>query len=53
MRSYGVDPVLWEDWLRLDAAELALGERRGGTDRVKIADRAEMLDAARRHSSRS
>lgn len=53
MRSYGVDPVLWEDWLRLDAAELALGERRGGTDRVKIADRAEMLDAARSRSSRS
>lgn len=52
MRSYGVDPVLWEDWLRLDAAEIALGERRGGTERVKIADRAEMLDAARSRSSR-
>lgn len=52
MRSYGVDPVLWEDWLRLDAAEIALAERRGGTERVKIADRAEMLDAARSRSSR-
>lgn len=52
MRSYGVDLVLWEDWLRLDAAEIALGERRGGTERVKIADRAEMLDAARSRSSR-
>ncbi|ALE83101.1 FAD-dependent oxidoreductase [Pseudonocardia sp. HH130629-09] len=52
MRSYGVDPVLWEDWLRLDAAEIALGEWRGGTERVKIADRAEMLDAARSRSSR-
>ncbi|MEJ8279811.1 FAD-dependent oxidoreductase [Pseudonocardia spirodelae] len=53
MREYGVEPVLWEDWLRLDAAEVALGERRGGTERVKIADRAAMLDAARSRSSRT
>lgn len=39
--------MLWDDWLRLDAAEIALGGQRGGTDRVKIADRDAMLDAAR------
>ena len=47
LREFGVEPVLWDDWQRLDAAEIALGERRGGTDRVKIAERAAMLDAAR------
>ncbi|MBC3191262.1 FAD-dependent oxidoreductase [Pseudonocardia sp. C8] len=47
LREYGIDPVLWDDWQRLDAAEIALGERRGGTERVKIAERAAMLDAAR------
>ncbi|MBN9738622.1 MULTISPECIES: FAD-dependent oxidoreductase [unclassified Pseudonocardia] len=47
LREFGVDPVLWEDWQRLDAAEIALGQRRGGTDRVKIAERTAMLDAAR------
>lgn len=47
LRGYGIEPVLWEDWLRLDAAEIELGARRGGTERVKIADRQRMLDAAR------
>lgn len=47
LRGFGIEPVLWDDWLRLDAAEIALGAERGGTDRVKIAVRQEMLDAAR------
>lgn len=47
LREFGVEPVLWDDWQRLDAAEIALGEQRGGTERVKIAERAAMLDAAR------
>ncbi|MEQ3553217.1 FAD-dependent oxidoreductase [Pseudonocardia nematodicida] len=53
LREFGIDPVLWEDWLRLDAAEIALGERRGGTDRVKIAVRPDMLDAARGRAERA
>ncbi|ANY08594.1 FAD-dependent oxidoreductase [Pseudonocardia sp. HH130630-07] len=53
MRDLGLEPVLWDDWLRLDAAERALGERRGGTERVKIAERAAMLDAARGRSTTS
>lgn len=47
LREFGVEPVLWDDWQRLDAAEKSLGEQRGGTDRVKIAERAAMLEAAR------
>lgn len=47
LRGYGIEPVDWEDWLRLDAAEIRLGSERGGTDRVKIAEREAMLDAAR------
>lgn len=47
LREFGIEPVLWDDWRRLDAAEIALGERRGGTERVKIAERAAMLEAAR------
>lgn len=47
LREYGIEPVDWDDWLRLDAAEIRLGSERGGTDRVKIADRDAMLDAAR------
>ncbi|MFP5070350.1 FAD-dependent oxidoreductase [Pseudonocardia nantongensis] len=47
LREFGIEPVLWDDWLRVDAAEIALGEQRGGTERVKIADRRQMLDAAR------
>ncbi|TCK25087.1 FAD-dependent oxidoreductase [Pseudonocardia endophytica] len=47
LKEYGIEPVGWEDWLRLDAAEIQLGAERGGTDRVKIAERAAMLKAAR------
>jgi ferredoxin--NADP+ reductase len=47
LREYGIEPIGWEDWLRLDAAEIRLGAERGGTDRVKIAERDAMLDAAR------
>ncbi|MEU6697156.1 FAD-dependent oxidoreductase [Pseudonocardia sp. NPDC046786] len=53
LRDHGIEPVLWDDWLRLDAAEIGLGVRRGGTERVKIADRALMLDAARGTGARS
>ena len=53
LREYGIEPVAWEDWLRLDAAEIELGSARGGTDRVKIAERAAMLDAARSAGSRT
>lgn len=50
LREYGIEPVDWDDWLRLDAAEIRLGSERGGTDRVKIAEREAMLDAARARS---
>ncbi len=53
LREYGIEPVDWDDWLRLDAAEIRLGAERGGTDRVKIADRDEMLEAARSAESRT
>ncbi|MDN5919967.1 MAG: FAD-dependent oxidoreductase [Pseudonocardia sp.] len=45
--EYGIEPVFWEDWQRLDAEEIRRGEQRGGTDRVKIAERDAMLEAAR------
>lgn len=47
LREYGIEPVDWQAWLRLDAEEIRLGEQRGGTDRVKIAERDAMLAAAR------
>ena len=47
LREYGIEPVDWPGWLRLDAEEIRRGEQRGGTDRVKVADREQMLDAAR------
>ncbi len=42
----GVDVVLWQGWRAIDAAERDLG-RAQGRDRVKIADRSELLRAAR------
>ncbi len=39
-----VRPVDWQSWLRLDAAEIALGTTRQA-DRVKIADLDAMLQA--------
>jgi ferredoxin--NADP+ reductase len=46
LAEHGVEPVDWTAWLRLDAEELRRGGLRG-TDRVKVADLAEMLAAAR------
>ena len=45
LRAYGVRPVDWSAWLRLDAEELRRGELRGA-ERVKVAALAEMLAAA-------
>jgi ferredoxin--NADP+ reductase len=41
----GVRPVSWDQWLAIDAAEVARGEAAGRT-RVKIADRESLLWAA-------
>ncbi|MBW0102012.1 FAD-dependent oxidoreductase [Pseudonocardia sp. KRD291] len=46
LREFDVEPVDWESWLRVDAEEIRLGEQRGGTERVKIAERDAMLKAA-------
>ncbi len=45
LAGYGVRPVDWTAWLRLDAEEIRRGGLRGA-ERVKIANLAEMLDAA-------
>ncbi|MEN3269796.1 FAD-dependent oxidoreductase [Pseudonocardia sp.] len=45
LASYGMRPVDWTGWLRVDAEEIRRGGRRGA-ERVKVADLAEMLDAA-------
>jgi ferredoxin/flavodoxin---NADP+ reductase len=45
LASYGMRPVDWTGWLRVDAEEVRRGGRRGA-ERVKVADLAEMLDAA-------
>lgn len=41
----GIDVVIWEGWQAIDDAERELG-RAQGRDRVKIADRAELLRVA-------
>ncbi|RYB93852.1 pyridine nucleotide-disulfide oxidoreductase [Nocardioides oleivorans] len=43
----GTKPFLWEDWERLDAHEIALGEA-DGRERIKVVDRDEMLEVSRR-----
>lgn len=43
--DHGVRPVDWTGWLRLDAEEVRRGTRRGA-ERVKVAQLAEMLEAA-------
>jgi ferredoxin/flavodoxin---NADP+ reductase len=45
LRVYGLRPVDWTAWLRLDAEEVRRGGLRGA-ERVKVAELAEMLDAA-------
>lgn len=51
LARHGVRPVDWAAWLRLDAEERRRGKRRG-TERVKLAERAEMLAAAHGVGSR-
>ena len=41
----GVRAVAYEDWLRIEAAELALGESLGRGGRVKLAGAAALQDA--------
>jgi ferredoxin--NADP+ reductase len=48
--SYGMRPVDWTGWLRLDAEEVRRGGMRGA-ERVKVADLADMLEAA--HGART
>jgi len=48
LSAYGVRPVDWTAWLRVDAEEVRRGGLRGA-ERVKIADLAEMLEAAHAH----
>lgn len=45
LAAYGVRPVDWTRWLRLDAAEVSLGGARGA-ERVKVAELAAMLEAS-------
>ena len=45
LAARGVRPVDWAAWLRLDAEEVRRGGLRGA-ERVKVADMADMLDAA-------
>ncbi len=45
LAAHGVRPVDWTAWLRLDAEEVRRGGLRGA-ERVKVAELAEMLDAA-------
>lgn len=42
----GTRPTLWDDWERLDAHELSLGEG-AGRERVKVVDRDEMMRVSR------
>lgn len=45
LSTYGIRPVDWTGWLRLDAEEVRRGGQRGA-ERVKVADLAQMLDVA-------
>lgn len=42
----GSQPTVWEEWERLDAHEISLGEA-AGRERIKVVDRQEMLRASR------
>ena len=50
LAEHGVRPVDWTAWLRLDAEEIRRGGLRGA-ERVKVADLADMLEAA--HGART
>jgi ferredoxin--NADP+ reductase len=45
LASYGMRPVDWTGWMRLDAEEVRRGGLRGA-ERVKVADLADMIEAA-------
>ncbi|HYH29043.1 MAG TPA: FAD/NAD(P)-binding protein [Pseudonocardia sp.] len=45
LTAHGVRPVDWSAWMRLDAEEVRRGGARGA-ERVKVAELADMLDAA-------
>lgn len=45
LSAHGIRPVDWTAWLRLDAEEVRRGGLRGA-ERVKVAELAEMMDAA-------
>ncbi|TRY19051.1 pyridine nucleotide-disulfide oxidoreductase [Tessaracoccus rhinocerotis] len=47
LADHGIEPVSWAEWQSLDAAEVELGNSRVGAERIKIAEREGMLDAAR------
>lgn len=47
LAEFGIEPVTWGQWQSLDAAEIALGPGREGAERIKIAERDGMLEAAR------
>jgi ferredoxin--NADP+ reductase len=51
LAAHGVRPVDWTAWLRLDAEEVRRGGQRGA-ERVKVAELADMLDAAHGASAR-
>lgn len=42
----GVDLTLWDEWERLDAHEMALGES-SGRERIKVVSREDMISAGR------
>lgn len=44
--AVGAEPTFWDGWERLDAHEIALGEGEG-RERIKVADREEMLRVSR------
>ena len=46
LRSAGGEPTLWDDWERLDAHEVALGEE-AGRERIKVVSREDMIAAGR------
>ncbi len=52
LKGRGVDYTTWEDWTRLDAHEMRLGEEHGPVgdkvrERIKLVDREAMLSASR------
>ncbi|SKW77466.1 NADPH-ferredoxin reductase FprA [Mycobacteroides abscessus subsp. massiliense] len=49
LRGSGIDYTTWEEWERLDAHEVALGEEQG-RERIKVVPREEMISAGRQAS---